>query len=374
MREVRSRDCFVIFDILNKPTYTFKTAKDNESVLEPFVFGEVNKFYGLDVLVGACTTGTTCHTQGSLLPQITVISDFEVVRGGSFAILLVFGCEWTIFEYFSEGVGNPHLVAPVHSQLLKRLTLTHHLASVELLAGRQLLIVQADGHAGVLLKLKIDLARLLTQANIYPATLVVFHRPLDHAPLAVLAPLALPQVVRRIQRIHEAGESEGGRPREQGLSQVLGRFEVLEVLHEEFRGGQILQHALHLVLRVVADNDDFVDIEHRGSLGDLTHQVRFELHGLGVVNDGCRHSYRNSKSSPGLQINIPINQSPRTTSTHPTTSLLLPRTLTPPPPLPLLFLFLFFFLLFLLVFFLNGFFHRFLDREFIFIIIALRFT
>lgn len=152
----------------------------------------------------------------------------------------------------------------------------------------------------------IHLATLHAQPDVDPAAFAVLHGPLNNTALPVFAPLVLPEVVRRVQRIHQAREAQGRVPRKQRLAQVLRCFQILEILDEKLGGCQILHHALHLLRLIVTDNDDLIDAEDGGGLGDLADQVRLQLHRLRVVDDRGGHHDRHREVSEGVFVHASV--------------------------------------------------------------------
>ena len=102
-------------------------------------------------------------------------------------------------------------------------------------------------------------------------------------------------MVRSIQRIHQTSKPQCRRSGEQGLPQVLRGLEILKVLDEELGGRQVLHHAFHLLLLVVAQDNDLVYLEDCRSFGYLARQVGLQLHRLRIVYDGRGHHHRHRK-------------------------------------------------------------------------------
>ena len=84
-------------------------------------------------------------------------------------------------------------------------------------------------------------------------------------------------MMRSVNGIHKTSKSERWGHREESFAQVLRCLKVLQVLHEELSCGDVLLHGVHLVLFVARDNDDLIEAESGSGLGNLTHEVGFEL-------------------------------------------------------------------------------------------------
>ena len=118
---------------------------------------------------------------------------------------------------------------------------------------------------------------VFVDTDIGPGAFAILAWTIDDDAFAIGGPFSRPHVVWSVDRVHKTGETERWTLGEESFAQVLGSLEVLEVLHEELGGADVLFHRLHLAVLVVTDDDDLVKAESGSCFRDLTDKVSLEF-------------------------------------------------------------------------------------------------
>ena len=138
---------------------------------------------------------------------------------------------------------------------------------------------------------QVDLSVFL-EAGVDPGAFACLDRTRNDDAFSELAPLVGPEVVRDVERVHEARVLELRSHWKQRLAEVRRSLEVLQVAYKEL--GRVRFRKRTAVLAATVDDDQLVDFVDSGCSGDLRHQVRFKFEALSVVDDCCGYCERHS--------------------------------------------------------------------------------
>mmetsp|Transcript_16100 Transcript_16100/g.65028 ORF Transcript_16100/g.65028 Transcript_16100/m.65028 type:complete len:342 (+) Transcript_16100:1182-2207(+) len=184
-------------------------------------------------------------------------------------------------EHFVQPAeSNPSLVAPVRAAAHARLGGRHGAALREIhgdarAEGRQRSVVEAHGS-----RREPDVDRGAPRVR------------RDADALAPRGRVRRAEMVRRVERREHADARQIWMLRAERLAEILRRLAVLDDAREKRRRRRVLRV---LIRRLVVEDDDFVDLAHRGGARDLPAEERAQLLRLLVRRDRARDRDRHRR-------------------------------------------------------------------------------